>query len=186
MGFFSNAIPQRKRAEVTADLGAKLLAASNKWFATFQQETAGNKFPLKQTTLTVLARKYVNMIQLSAVSATLQENGYVKNIQDATFLMELIYVIMTQNPPSTLHGDIESVLFMFTDDAQASLASWAQAMAREISSNPTDQTLIKVLTAYGAGLATNAKIYTCLACGDPKTAEKIRTFIYDSNRSGGR
>ena len=62
-----------------------------------------------------IAKHYISMLQLSAVAATLQENAYVS---DATFFLQLVYIILTQNAPAEFHRDIESLPFARVGDAQ--------------------------------------------------------------------
>jgi hypothetical protein len=114
------------------------------------------------------------MLQLSAVAATLQENGYVS---DLTFFLELVYIILTENPPAKLHDDIEALPFARTGDAQRSLELWACVMASELSPKRDNARLIEELTSYGAHLVVQAKIATCEACGDQKGAETVRKFF---------
>ena len=114
------------------------------------------------------------MLQLSAVAATLEENSYVS---DLTFFLELVYIVLTENPPADLHRDIESSPFSRAGGAQQSLILWARTMARELSSNHEDPKLIEELCRYGALLVIKAKFATCEACGDRKAAEKTRNFF---------
>jgi hypothetical protein len=83
----SKTVPPRKWPEVSALLGQKLHAAS--WYPTFQQETASLGFPLTQRALGDVGKHYTRILQLSAVAATLQENGYVSNLSDLMRFLEL-------------------------------------------------------------------------------------------------
>ena len=120
------------------------------------------------------AAQYVSLLQLSAVAATLQENGYVS---DVTFFVELVYILLTGNQPAQFHRDIEATPFSLAGDAQSSLTLWAQSMASELSPGNDNRRLIEELKPYGAFIVAQAKIATCEACSDPKGAEKIRRFL---------
>jgi hypothetical protein len=174
MGWFSKAVPERKWTDVSVALGFQLKAARDSWFSTFQHGTASHGFVLAPSGISDAARHYVGLLELSAVAATLKENGYVS---DVTFFIELLYIILTGNPPAAFHRDIEALPFARIGDAQASLRLWAGSMASELSSANDNPALLEELSRYGTFLVVQAKIATCEACGDHKGAAKIRSFF---------
>jgi hypothetical protein len=176
MGWFSKTVPRRRWPDVNVILGRKLHATGASWYSTFQEGTASHGFQLVDKAPTEAAKHYISMLQLSAVAATLQENGYVSDV--APFL-ELVYVFLTRNPPAKLHDDIETLPFARAGDAQRSLVLWARNMASELSPKRNDAGLIGELTSYGLGLVVQAKIATCVACGDQKGAEKVLQLFRD-------
>jgi hypothetical protein len=173
MGSFSKAIPQHKWPDVLADLSKRLKASGASWFSKFQQGTVPLGFPLKHEGLSDRAKHYSSMLQLSAVVASVQDNGYVSNDKFVHFL-EAVYIVLTGNLPAKLRDDIEALPFVTTGDARQSLSLWASTMASELSSNGSDPRLIEELTKYGALLVIHAKMDTCAACGDRKGLEEIR------------
>jgi hypothetical protein len=173
MGWFSKTIPQRKWTDVSVALAQKLQSTASSWYATFRRGAAEH-VSLKPDEISDVAKHYISMLQLSAVAATLQENAYVT---DATFFLELVYGLLTRNPPAALHGDIESLPFALAGDARKSLMLWTHCMAREVSTSADDPKLLEELNRYGALLVIQAKIATCEACDDFKGAEKIRKFF---------
>jgi len=174
MGWFSKAIPERKWANVSFALGRDLQALGTSWCSTFERGRAPHNFAFVSNGMSAAVQHYISMLQLSAVAATLQENGYVS---DVSFFLELLYIILTNNPPADLHCDIETLPFARVGDAQRSLNLWAQSMASELSPDEDSSKLIEELGRYGALLVIRAKITTCEACGDHKGAEKIRKFF---------
>lgn len=172
--WFSKVISVRKSATASAALGCELKVAGGLWYSTFQQETESHGIILASNEISGTAKHYINMLQLSAVAATLQENSYVS---DAIFFLETVYIVLTGNLPAGLHRDIEALPFALAGDAQRSLSLWAHSMASELSSDKDDQRLIEELSRYGILLVVQAKIATCEACGDHKGAEKMRSFF---------
>ncbi len=173
MGLFSRRVPQRKWSDASVALARKLQDTAGSWYATFRRGGAEHEVSLRPE-ISDAAKHYISMLQLSAVAATLQENAYVT---DATFFLELVYIILTQNAPAEFHRDIESLPFARVGDAQESLTLWAHSMAAEVSESAGNPKLIAELNRYGASLVVQAKIATCEACNDFRGAEKIRKFF---------
>lgn len=174
MGWFSKTIPQRKWIATSTALARELQTTAGSWYSTFQRGVAGHGISLTPDGIGDGAKHYISMLQLSAVAATLQENGYVS---DVTFFLELVYIILTQNPPAGLHRDIEGLPFARAGDAQKSLTLWAHSMASELSTNADNPKLLEELNRYGVLLVVQAKIAACEVCGDYKGAEKVRKFF---------
>jgi hypothetical protein len=171
MGWFSKTIPERKWTGVSVTLAQKLQSIASSWYVTFRRGAAEHHVSVKPDEIGDVAKRYISMLQLSAVAATLQESAYVT---DAVFFLELVYIILTQNPPAALHRDIESLPFALAGDARESLMLWAHCMAREVSTSADNPKLLEELNRYGALLVIQAKIATCEACDDFKGAEKVR------------
>jgi hypothetical protein len=106
MGWFRKTVPQRKWTDTSIALARELQTTGRSWWPTFQRGVAGHGISLIPDGIGDVAKHYISMLQLSAVAATLQENGYVS---DATFFLELVYIILTQDPPAVLHQDIKAV-----------------------------------------------------------------------------
>jgi hypothetical protein len=174
MGWFSKTVPQRKWIHASTALGHDLQSTAGSWWPTFQREVAAHGIALISENMGKVAAHYVSMLQLSAVAATLQENGYVA---DATFFLELLYIGLTQRPPAGLNQDIGALPFARAGDAQESLTLWARSMAAEVSTISDNPKLLEQLARYGALLVIQAKIATCEACGDRKGASKMREFL---------
>jgi hypothetical protein len=174
MGWFSKSVPERKWVEASTALARKLQVTAGSWYSTFQHGTASHGFVLASNEISDTAKHYISMLQLSAVAATLQDNSY---ISDATFFLELVYIILTGGLPVGLHRDIEALPFARTGDAKSSLILWAHSMASELSSDKDNARLIEELSRYGALLVVQAQIATSEVCGDHKGAEKIRSFF---------
>lgn len=172
MGLFNKKVPQRKWSDASIALARKLQSTASSWYATFRRGAAEHDASLMPE-ISDVAKHYISMLQLSAVAATLQENAYVS---DATFFLELVYIILTQNAPAEFQRDIESLPFARVGDAQ-SLMLWAHSMATEVSKSASNPKLFEELNRYGALLVVQAKIATCEACNDFKGAEKIRKFF---------
>lgn len=173
MGLFNKKIPQRKWSDASIALARKLQSTASSWYATFRRGAAEHDASLMPE-ISDVAKHYISMLQLSAVAATLQENAYVS---DATFFLQLVYIILTQNAPAEFHRDIESLPFARVGDAQELLMLWAHSMATEVSKSASNPKLFEELNRYGALLVVQAKIATCEACNDFKGAEKIRKFF---------
>jgi hypothetical protein len=171
MGWFSKKIPERNWTDVGSTLGRMLKTEGESWYSIFQRQTAPRDFALVSDRLSPAATHYVSLLQLQAVAATLKNNGYVS---DATFFLELVYIMLTGNLPAQLHRDIEATPFCLAGDAIKSITLWAQSIAGELSSNKDDSTLIAELEGYGAFIVSRAQFATCLSCGDKKGAEKAR------------
>ena len=91
MGWFTKAIPERKWAEISADLGLTLKKEATTWYYVFRkQSTIGSA--LSSSTLTDSATHKVYLLQLQAVASAIQEGGY---IADSTFFLELVYIVLT-------------------------------------------------------------------------------------------
>ena len=174
MGWFSKTIPERKWTDVSAALFQKLKGTRDSWYPTFQRESQSHGFALASDGPSRVATHYVNLLQLSAVAATLQDNGYVS---DPVFFLELVYIMMSGNQPAQLHRDIAATPFSLAGNAQESLTLWAQSMAGELSPSNGSQRLVDELKPYGAFIVAQAKIATCEACGDQNGAEKTRRFL---------
>ena len=174
MGWFRKGISGRKSADAGAALGLELKVAGGSWYSTFQQGTESHCIVLASNEISGTAKHCISMLQLSAVAATLQENSY---ISDAYFFLETVYIVLTGNLPAGLHRDIEALPFALAGDAQRSLSLWAHTMASELSYEKDDPRLIEELNRYGTLLVVQAKIATCVACGDRKGAEKMRNLF---------
>ena len=108
MGWFSKAIPERKWGDVSTTLGLSLRKERDSWYSTVQHSSASYGFLFVSDNISHTAIHCTSMLQLSAVAATLEENSYVS---DLTFFLELVYIVLTENPPADLHRDIESSPF---------------------------------------------------------------------------
>ena len=172
MGWFSKAVPRRKWQSASAALGQELQVMGSSWYSAFQRGTAACGFGLAAK-MSNAAQHHVSMLQLSAVAATLQENSYVSDTSLSVFL-ELVYIILTKNPPAGLHHEIGTLPFARAGDARKALGLWARSMAAVLSPDKDDPRLTEELNRYGALLVIQAKIATCEACDDPKGAEKVR------------
>jgi hypothetical protein len=174
MGWFSKAIPERKWIEVSATLASNLKNERESWYSIFRRETSSRGFTLPPDGLSRTATHYISLLQLQAVASTVQDNGYVS---DVTFFLELVYGLLTGNRPAEFHRNLEATPFCLAGDAAASLTLWGQSMASELSSDTDRSELIEELARYGAFLVSRTMFATCVACGDKKGAEKIRSFF---------
>ena len=177
MGWFSKAIPERKWAEVSATLGTMLKTEALSWYSVFRQQSAVGR-TLSSDTLTDPATHNVHLLQLQAVSSTVQEGGYIADLADVTFFLELVYIVLTGRPPSQLYTDIETTPFCLGGNAKDSLALWAQSLVEDFPLHERDPQLVQELGSYGAFVVARASVATCVACGDRNRAEAIRsTFV---------
>ena len=174
MGWFTKAIPERKWAEISADLGLTLKKEATTWYSVFRkQSTIGSA--LSSSTLTDSATHKVYLLQLQAVASAIQEGGY---IADSTFFLELVYIVLTGRRPAELHTDLETNPFCTAASAEASLFLWAQTLVAGFPEQERSPELVRELTGYGAFAVARATVATCMACGDTKRAEMIRsTFV---------
>lgn len=170
MGWFTKAIPERKWAEVSADLGLTLKKEATTWYSVFRKQSAVGKV-LSSSTLTDSATHKVHLLQLQAVASAIQEGGY---IADSTFFLELVYIVLTGRRPAELHSDLEANPFCTAGSAEASLLLWAQALVAEFPEHEQSAESVRELTGYGAFAVARATVATCMACGDKKRAEVIR------------
>ena len=180
MGWFSKAIPERKWAEVSASLGLTLKREAVSWYSVFRQQSAIGR-TLSSDTLTDVASHNVHLLQIQAVSSAVREGGYIVDIANITFFLELVYIILTARPPSQLHADIGSTPFCLAGEAEASLTLWAQSLVNEFPLRERDPQLLRELGGYGAFVVARATVATCMACGDKKRAETIRSSFVGKN-----
>lgn len=172
MGWFSKAIPERKWIEVSATLASNLKNERESWYSMFRRETSSRGFTLSPDGLSRTATHHISLLQLQAVASTLQDNGYVS---DVTFFLELVYGLLTGNLPAEFHRALEATPFCLAGDAAASLTLWGQSLASELSSDTDRSDLTAQLVPYGAFLVSRAMFATCVACGDNKGAENVRS-----------
>ncbi len=173
MGWFSKAIPERKWCDASGALAKELKSMAGSWYPTFRGGAGERGVSLKSAEIGETAKLSIRMLQLSAVAATLQKNAYVS---DASFFLELVYIMLTGNEPAVFHQDIERLPFARAGDAPKSMTLWARSTASQFSSTPDNPQLLEELARYRTLLVIQAKIPTCEACGDHKGAGNTKVL----------
>ena len=170
MGWFSKTVPERKWPDTAASIAKSLGSEAESLLSGIRQDAASFGVQLSNSRTDDLTLRRVKLLQLQAVAATVAENGYVS---DVVFFLELIYIFMTTRKPADFHNDLENNPFCTTLDPDRTLDLWAEAIAADFSPLERNETLIQSLRQGGARLVLQAKAVTCIACGDPKMAQKI-------------
>jgi hypothetical protein len=177
MAWFRRSIPEGEFREVAAAIATELNKHCDSWFIALRSDPESAGIHWLNDSLTGDARNYVNMLQMSVVASAFFEKQYFRSMPDSMLVQEIIYGLLTNDKPDSLHGKIEQFLPLMSVDGDIgkSFRLWAASMAPLFSVTDPERTA-KQLEKWLTILVSKAMIATYEAFGDTKSAKKIRSL----------
>lgn len=173
MNLFSKKIPTRKFLVVTRAIAGSLKQQCDPWFLAMMNDEQSTGVHWRTSTLAGEVLSRLNMLQLSVVACSFRDGGFLQP-RDATFILEWLYGLLTDDGPRDARSEIDRLLQHGRPDTPESLRAWAEAIAPLIAEPDSGQTANQ-LEKWLPVMVSKAMIATYEACGDEKTARKIRT-----------
>jgi hypothetical protein len=172
MGLFTKAIPERKWVDVGAALHNSMKGYRASWFKDFVDHVLPFGIGLQSRELTRQIEANMGILQFAVAGTTIRENGYVK-LKDFDFFIDMICISITSKRMTELDNRSLSDLLAESDPTIAT-QKWALMMLPLVAGTKHNQKLAEVLSQWAALLVVQAKIQTCEACFDDKSADAIR------------